>query len=172
GGVAIIATAARAESVVTGEISAVEQLDVHGWRADLRVDTVLAGNIPLGASVTIGWEELSTARRVRFANGQRVLVVLDPLPTQSLWRKRFPHVDPARPVGVVASAGDAFLVSPDGMTVGALGHYLAMTPSARNGAPGVVKLAELVRSGHPAVAREALALLESDSERRDQLGAD
>ena len=172
GGVAILASAARAQAVVAGVVSEPASIDVHGWRAVLRVDHVLSGSLRLGDTVTIAWEELSAARQVRFADGERVLVVLDPLPTQSLWRKRFPTADRAHPVLVVASSGDAFLARPDGGTLDALGHYLAMTPDARNGKPGVQRLAELVRGGHPAVAREALALLEGDPARADLLGAD
>ena len=172
GGVLILASAARAQAVVTGIVSDVESIDVHGWRAALRVDTVLLGHVRIGDTVTIGWEELSSGRQVRFEDGQRVLLVLDPLPTQSLWQKRFPTRDAAHEVLVVASNGEAFLPRPDGATLAILEHYLAMTPDARDGAPGALRLAELVRDAHPAVAREALAILEAAPARMDVLGAD
>ena len=172
GGVAILASAARAQAVVAGVVSDVASIDVHGWRGALRVDSVLLGHLRLGDTVTIGWEELSSERQVRFEEGQRVLLVLDPLPTQSLWRKRFPTRDAAHEVLVVASNGEAFLPRPDGPTLAILEHYLAMTPDARDGAPGALRLAELVRDAHPAVAREALAILEAAPARMDVLGAD
>jgi hypothetical protein len=153
-------------------VSQPTKIDAHGWRADLRVDSVLLGDVRLGDVVTIGWEELSAARQVRFADGQRILVVLDPLPTQSLWRKRFPAGERSHSVLVVGSGGDAFLARPDGPTVDGLQHYLAMAPSARNEAPGARRLAELVRGGHPTVAREALAVLEGESAVGDRLDAD
>jgi hypothetical protein len=170
--VAILASAARAQAVVTGVVSRVESIDLHGWRADLRIDRVLIGSVRLGETLTIGWEELSSTRQVRFADGQSVLVVLDALPTQSLWRKRFPARDRAHTVLVVASAGDAFVSKPDGVTLDALEHYLAMTASAREGAPGTERLAELVRGGYPAVAREALARFEGSSTLVAALDAD
>ena len=172
GGVAILASALRAEAVVAGVVGEPASVDMHGWRADLHVDRVLLGDVHLGDTLTIGWEELSTARRVRFADGERVLVVLDPLPTQSLWRKRFPSVDRARPVMVVAAGGEAFLARPDGITVDVLEHYLAMAPDARDGAPGVARLADLVRGAHPGVAAEALAFLVANPARADALDAD
>ncbi len=170
GGVTILASAARAQAVVAGVVSGVQSVDVHGWRADLRVDTVLTGDAKLGDTVTIAWEELSPSRKVRFQDEERVLLVLDPLPTQSLWRKRFP--DRTRRILMVAAAGEAFMTRPDGATLAGLEHYLAMTPSARTGAPGARRLAELVRGAQPAIAREALTLLENDSARADLLGAD
>lgn len=165
GGVAILASAARAQAVVAGVVSEVTSLDVHGWRAALRVDGVLRGNVRLGDIITIAWEELSATRQVRFADGQRVLVVLDALPTQSLWRTRFPAAAQQGTVTIVAARGDAFLTEPDGVTLGALEHYLALTPEARDGAPGARRLAELVRGAQPSVAREALALLEAEPAR-------
>lgn len=172
GGVAILASSVRAEAVVVGVVGAVAAVDAHGWRADLRVDQVLRGDLVLGQTITIGWEELSASRRVRFGDGARVLVVLDPVPTQSLWRQRFPTRDPAHPVLVVAAAGDAFLTSPDGPTIDGLEHYLALAPPARAGGPGAVRLAELVGAATPSVGREALALLEGDSTLASALGVD
>ena len=39
--------------------------------------------------LVIAWEELASARPPRFANGDRVLLALEPLSGGSLWRKRF-----------------------------------------------------------------------------------
>lgn len=172
GGVAILASAVRSAAVVVGTVGAVAAVDAHGWRADLRIDQVLRGDLVLGQTITIGWEELSTARRVRFAEGARVLVVLDPVPTQSIWRQRFPTRDAAHPVLVIAAEGDAFLASPDGPTIDGLEHYLALAPDARAGGPGATRLAEIVGAATPAVGREALTLLESDGALAPALGVD
>lgn len=155
-----------------GTVTQPTSVDVSGWRAELRIDTVLAGSLLLGDIVTLAWEELSPTRAVRFPDGARVLVVLDALPTQSLWRKRFPARDQTRPVLVVAANGEAFLVRPDGPTVYALQHYFALTQRARAEGPGSRWLAELVRVAHPAPAREALGLLESEPARLDAIDED
>lgn len=169
GGVAMLASAARAQAVVAGTVTHPTQLDVSGWRADLQIDTVLSGSLLLGDTVTLAWEELSASRAVRFPEGTRVLVVLDALPTQSLWRKRFPAREQPRPVLVVAANGEAFLVRPDGPTLYALQHYLALAQSARAEGPGSRWLAEIVRAAHPAVAREALTMLDAEPARLDAM---
>lgn len=152
---------ASASAVVVGVVSEPKKIDLHGWSAGLRVDQLLAGEATPGDVVTMAWEELSIARPVRFADGERVLVVLSPLPTQSLWRKRFADAPDPRKVRVVAGSGEAFLVAPDGATLNALEHYLAMAADARKGAPGEARLAELVSVGHPSIALEALERLET-----------
>jgi hypothetical protein len=172
GGVAILASAARAQALVAGTVSQPTRIDVSGWRAELRVDTVMLGPLVLGDTVTVAWEELSASRAVRFADGERVLLVLDPLPSQSLWRKRFPVQERAKPVLVVAAAGEAFLLRPDGATLNALGHYFALTSSARAEAPGSRRLAEIARVAHPTIAREALGILDAAPERVAALGED
>lgn len=169
GGVAILASAARAQAVVVGTVTQPSRVDVSGWRAELRIDTALSGSLALGDVVTLAWEELSPSRAVRFGDGVRVLVVLDALPTQSLWRKRFPARDQSRPVLVVAAHGEAFLVRPDGPTVYALQHYLALTQRARAEGPGTRWLAELARVATPSLAREALALLVAEPGRLDDV---
>lgn len=171
GGVAILDSAARAQAVLVGVVSDVASTDLHGRRALLRIDRMLLGGFKLGDTVTIGWEELSTTRQPRFANEQRVLLVLDALPTQSLWRSRFAATERAA-VLVVAAGGEAFLSEPGGPTLDLLEHYLPMTASARAGIPGTRKLAEMVAGAHPAVAREALAILEREPARVDLLDAD
>jgi hypothetical protein len=172
GGVSLISSATKALAVVTGVVSGPAKVDLHGWTASLAVDGVLLGSVALGDKLQIAWEELSTARRERFTDGDRILVVLERLPTQSLWRKRFPNADAQHPVFAVASAGDAFLRSPDGATTAELEHYLAMSSSAREGGPGSVKLAEIVGAADPSVAREALDLLAARPDLAAELGDD
>lgn len=172
GGTAVLASAVRAEAVVAGVVSGITALDAHGWKADLRVDQVLHGDLALGQTVTLAWEELALSRRVRFVEGERVLVVLDPLPTQSLWRKRFPKRDARSPVVTIAAEGEAFLAPPDGPTIDGLEHYLALTPAARAGGPGAARLAAIVATADPAVSREALAMLDEDGALAAELDAD
>ena len=172
GGTAVLASAVRAEAVVAGVVSGIAAVDEHGWKADLRVDQVLRGDLAIGQTVTLAWEELSLSRRVRFVEGERVLVVVDPLPTQSLWRKRFPSRDARSPVVTIAAAGEAFLAPPDGPTIDGLAHYLALTPAARAGGPGAARLAAIVASADPAVSREALAMLDADGALAAELDAD
>jgi hypothetical protein len=162
----------RARAVVSGTVAQPAKIDVHGWAASLSVDIVLAGEVRVGDTLRIAWEELSTGRRERFADGDRIIAVLDPLPSQSLWRKRFPPTDGKQTVLVVAANGEAFLRDPDGPTVDVLEHYFAMTGQARDGAPGSVKLAQAVAVALPTVAREALALLEERPQPRELLGQD
>jgi hypothetical protein len=170
GGVSILPSTARARSVVAGTVMHPEPVDDHAWKAGLRVDRVLLGPAALGDTLTIAWEELSQGRAVRFTGGERVLVVLEPLPTQSLWRRRFPLRDGAG-VSVVAARGEAFLRAPDAVTLDGLQHYLALAPAARDGDPGTLRLAELVAGAHPAVAHEALTILEQQPARVAVLGA-
>jgi hypothetical protein len=172
GGAQLLASASRARAVVTGVVSKPTKVDLHGWAASLAVDGVLAGKSKMGDTIRIAWEELSGARRVRFEDGERILVVLDPLPTQSLWRKRFPQAAGDPEVFVIAAGGDAFLRSPEAPTVNNLEHYLAMTPQAREAKPGTVKLAEIVGAAYPSVAREALGLLAARNQLAELLGDD
>jgi hypothetical protein len=168
----ILASCARAEAVVTGIVSQPKKVDLHGWVASLRVDGVPAGSIELGDTIDVAWEELSPSRPVRFADGERVLLVLEALPTQSLWRKRFPSADGARSVLVVANRGDAFLRKPDGATLGAFEHWLKLSSSARDATPGALRLAELVSIAPAGLASEALEMLDGRPQLAEQLGAE
>jgi len=172
GGIDILAAAERAVAVVTGVVSQPKKIDLHGWEASVRVDGVLTGKAALGETLTVGWEELASSRPVRFSDGGRVLVVLDPLPTQSLWQKRFPPRDKSRRVLVVAARGDAFLRDPDGATAASLEHFWAMNSDARDSAPGALRIAELVAAAPPPLAAEALERLESRQGLAASLGAD
>jgi len=168
GGQGILASAERALVVATGTIANPRKLDTSGWTADLAVDRRFVGETAAGATLQIAWEELAASRQVRFDQGERILVVLEPLPAQSLWQKRFP--DAGRHVYAVANRGEAFLRSPTPSTLDSLEHYLAMAGDARKGQPGVRRLAEMVASSAHALAREALDMLEARTDLAAALG--
>ena len=65
-----------------------------------------------GDAVVIAWEELASSRPPRFANGDRVLLALEPLAAGSLWRKRFGDPKALLAARGVAQRGAAFLRSP------------------------------------------------------------
>src|SRR5207253_10502230 len=131
--------------VLAGTISDRRQFDGHARTATLTVEDSIAGKVAPGAATKITWEEWSPSRQVRFDEGEGVLVVLDPIPSQSIWTKRF-----ARPENradyIVAEHGDAFVRSPDAASIDSLLHYLAIAPGAREGAPGAMRLAEIAAS--------------------------
>lgn len=151
GGAALLRGAETARRTVVARVGAVEPIDAQGRRASLAIERDLAD--PSGASapetVAIGWEELAQGRPSRFAEGERILVALDPLPGYSLWRKRFPDGKAL----AVAAEGAAFVRDPDAATIDALARYLRVAPAERDEAPGVEGLARLV-----AEAADPLAL--------------
>ncbi len=105
---------------------------------------MLIGEPAAEGSIPIVWEELSRARTVRFAKGDRVLLVLEPLAGGSLWRERIPEVTDYLRTRRVAQRGLAFVRSPSLGSVLQLEHYLALPPSGRTGAPGQGRLLALV----------------------------
>jgi hypothetical protein len=111
---------------VVGTILEPAALEGPAHRAELRIERGLVGTVERGAVVPIAWEERARARPPRFADGDRVLVVLVPLSGHSIWRQRFPeHEERARVLGV-AERGGAFLRSPRAGEVTLLEHYLAL----------------------------------------------
>lgn len=161
GGAPVLRGAEGAKRVVVGRIDSVGQIDRHGWRATLVVERDLlapaSGAEAAAETLAIGWEELAEGRPARFAAGDRVLVALEPLPGQTLWRKRFPKRDGF----AVAERGTAFLRDPDATTLDALARYLRVAPAERPESPGVEALAELVRAAAAPVAEGAVERLES-----------
>jgi hypothetical protein len=87
----------------------------------------------------------------------RLVVALEPLPSGSLWRTRFPEGGAL----AVAAHGNAFLREPDAATLGALETYLALEPSARSESAGASALFGMAADGHPSLAAAALAKLEA-----------
>jgi len=151
----LLAAAETATATVLGTIEEPGQVDLHGWAARLRIERVLVGDLAPESSLRIAWEELSRSRPVRFREGDRILVALDPLPGASLWSQRFPDRDAL----AVAARGEAFLRAPDPAGVETLAAFLALSREQRTGEPGVGALTELVSRAQPPLARGALARL-------------
>jgi HEAT repeat protein len=168
GGSALLAAAETARAVVVGRVRAPQQLDLHGWRAGLTVERVLAGDLAAGGEQAIGWEELATRRPARFADGARVLLALEPLPPGSLWSQRFPRRDAL----AVAARGDAFVREPDARTLEPLAAFLALAPEAREQAAGISALCALSARGEPRVAGSALSRLGGIPALKERLPAD
>ena len=153
--------AETARRVVAARIDSVAKIDRHGWRATLAVERDLlataASDAPVTEVLAIGWEELAEGRPPRFSDGDRVLVALDPLPGQTLWRNRFPKRDGF----AVAERGTAFLRDPDAATLDGLARYLGVAAAEREESPGVEALAALVQTAAAPVAEGAVGRLES-----------
>lgn len=172
GGRGILGAAEHAQVVAIGHVQGLRKVDRSGWAAGFVPDLVLQGEARVGETIDMAWEELAVSRRVRFDNGDRLLVVLEDLPNMSLWAKRFPPGAGPRPVLAIAAAGDAFLRDPDPFTTSALEHYLAVTPRARGEAGGMARLAEIVVLAATPVAIDALEQLEARQDLASVLGAD
>ncbi len=169
GGQSILAASMRAAAVVAGTISNRKPIDDKAWTAALVVDESVSGPVAVGKTTAITWEELSASRQVRFDDGERVLVVLEPVPDQSLWTRRM-----SRPENhadyIVAEHGDAFLRNPDPGSLDALLHYLMLAPQAQAEAPGAVRLVELAEAGNAVLGAEAIGLLGQRKNLANDLG--
>ena len=156
GGTGFLAAAEGAPDVLVGRVQGTSQLDLHGWRATLVVERALRGRHAAGDTLAIAWEELSTKRPARFADGASVALALEPLPPGSLWTARFP----TREALAIAARGEGFLREPDAATLEPLAAWLALPPDAREADAGVAALAALAARGAPPVAASALARLD------------
>lgn len=151
---ALIEALESARLAIAGTIEHRTALDARSWRAALRVESVLAGEPPEGP-LTIAWEELASARPPRFANGDRVLLALEPLPAGSLWRERFGDPLALLAAHGVAQRGTAFLRDPSLGSLSLLQHYLALPAGLRDGPAGQRHLIALAAGGERALAVSA-----------------
>ncbi len=158
----ILSAAERSALVVAGRSSAPRRLDAHGFSAGLVVDEVLVGRIQLGARLQMAWEELSSEPAPRLSATDRVLVCLEPLPTQSIWRQRIPDSAARASTRLIAAGATALVRNPTAVEIAALRHYLAIPASARADSAGVQWLAELVRVGSQALSQAAVERLAAD----------
>lgn len=155
---------------VVGTIAARTGLDERGWRANVAVESVLKGEV--GAEpLAIAWEELASARPPRFANGDRVLLALEPLVAGSLWRQRISDPKARSATLAVAQRGTAFLRSPSLGSLSLLRHYLPLTPELRGGPAGQRHLLGLAADGERALAISAARRL-ANVAGAAELGAD
>jgi HEAT repeats len=164
GGVRLVEALEVAPAAVVAVVAEPRQVDAHGYAARLSVESALAGRVPAGAELQIGWEELATSRAPRFANGERVLLALEPLPGDSIWATRFPDPVLRSRVFGVSMRGNAFLRAPSPRAVERLEHYLKLAAKDREGSNGVVLLAELAADSEPQLAVGAAERLARHSE--------
>jgi hypothetical protein len=155
GGVQLIEALEAASTAVVAVVAEPRRIDARGFAARLRVESPLAGPVPAGAEIQIAWEELASSRATRFAEGDRVLIALEPLPGASIWTARFPDPELRSRVFGVSMRGDAFLRAPSALAVGRLEHYLKLATSDREGANGVALLAEMAALCEPPLAVSA-----------------
>ena len=152
GGVRLVEALEAAPAAVVAVVAEPRQIDAHGHTALLRVESALAGPVPDGAELRIGWEELAASRAPRFAEGERILVALEPVPGASIWAARFPDPKLRSRVFGVSMGGDAFLRAPSSASVEGLRHYLKLAARDRDGANGAALLAELAAQAEPPLA--------------------
>jgi len=152
-----LAAAEEAPSVVSGSVAEVRAVDLHGFAATLTVERSLVGSDAPGAVVRIAWEQLARGAPARLEDGSRVLVSLAPLPSQSLWRRRFP----AGGVRVIAREGAGVIPAPDEPTVAALERFLSLAGEDRESGAGVEALSDLSATAPPPLALAAVARLDA-----------
>ncbi|MBW2230932.1 MAG: HEAT repeat domain-containing protein [Deltaproteobacteria bacterium] len=165
GGVRLLAALESAAISAVGVVSGVERIDARAFGATLVVETPLVAGKPVDASIAedtpiqFVWEERAPSRPARFANGDRILVALEPLPGDSVWLTRIPEPSARQRTFYIAERGDAFLRRPALGTVTILEHHLALSPRDRRGAAGVVQLANLARGAASPLALDAIGAL-------------
>jgi hypothetical protein len=170
GGVRLIEAMESSPATVVGSFESTRALDARSHAAILRVETAVAGEIEPGSRLSLAWEELAASRTPRFAAGDRVLVVLAPLPGASIWLTRLPRAAERQATMTVALAGKAFLRSPSPASATLLAHYLTLAPLARGGAPGTGYLCEIAAGAEIPLAIDAVARLDARSDLDAQLG--
>lgn len=168
----LIGAMEAAPATVVGEVLEVQQLDTHGYLGRLRVESALVGKAAPGLELHIAWEELAPSRAVRFAEGDRVLMALEPLPGASIWLGRIPDPDLRTRTVSPALAGDAFLRNPSPGSLDLLSHYLMLEPGIREGPTGVSYLAWLAAVAELPLAASAVARLAEVPALDERLEAD
>jgi HEAT repeat protein len=171
GGKAIFVCLETGPIAVVGEIGSVRDLDVHGRAAELVVERALAGEVERQTRLTIAWVEQALARPMRFEDGDRVLVCLEPLPPQSVWLSRLPNPELRNRTLHVAAKGEAFLRRPSLGGLSLIEHYLALSSSNRSGPAGVDYLLQILEGAEPGMAAAALERLAAISGLDDKLDA-
>ena len=171
GGVALLESMEHSGLGWVVRFAAVERLDARGYRATATVESVVGSPERTPQSIALAWEELSSQRAVRFAKGDRALVVLEPLGTASIWRTRIPDARSREQTAAVAARGEAFLRDPTIGAIDVLHHFLSLAPEHRDGPTGVGHLAALTAEARPALARDAARRLAAVPKLGEQLTA-
>jgi hypothetical protein len=166
GGVRLLESMQSAPVTAVGIVHDAEPIDGRALSASLRIESLLVwppnsvvSAPPPDAAIAFVWEERAPSRPVRFSDGDRVLVVLEALPGDSIWLERIPDPVKRHHTLHVAQRGDAFLRAPALQTVSILAHYLALAAPERTGTQGVVHLANLARGAAIDLAVDAIRAL-------------
>jgi hypothetical protein len=159
GGVHLFQALERSPVPVVAIVHERRALDRESFGAVLEVEVVLAGEVARGARLPVAWEELSPARPPRFADGDRVLVALEPLAGGSIWRQRIQDPAARASTYAIAEQGDAFLRDPATGETQLVLHFLALPSVLRDGNPGAAHLVKLAESASPPMAMAALERL-------------
>ena len=158
GGVRLLEAMESGAAVVVGHVADVERLDTHSYAAKIAIETVVGASsesVDESAPIRIAWEELATGRPPRFEDGDRVLVCLEPLGTESIWTTRIPDPTTRERTAGIAMNGDAFLRQPGLGAIDVLHHYLSLAPEDRETTTGVGHLIALAESARPPLATSA-----------------
>ena len=153
-------TVAKTNDGVPGLFGALPDMTLTLGAGDFAVDSVDVSPDPLNPIP--GTTRLETSKRITFSGASALtadtwVVALEPLPTGSLWRTRFPNGDAL----AVAARGNAFLWEPDTATLDALAAYLALESSARSESRGVSALLALRLQALELAGRHAVRSLRS-----------
>lgn len=143
-------------ATVIGTVSQPRQVDAHGWTAQLEVESAVVGDVETGTVVPFAWEKLARSAPQTFREGDRILVSLERLPGDSIWRTRFPDGEERSRILHVANRGHAFLHDP---TVGGalvLQHYARLGREGRTTAAGAGQLVQLASGAQPRLALSAI----------------
>jgi hypothetical protein len=169
GGVRLVEAMEAAPATVVASVEDTRSLGATSHAAVLRVETAVFGEVERGKRVRVAWEELAASRAPRFQSGERVLVVLEPLPGASIWLSRLPDAEERSNTLAVAMRGDAFLRNPSPGTSLQLEHYLALAPTDRAGAAGAGYLAQLAAAAEIPIAIDAVARLDGRADLDEML---
>lgn len=166
-----IAALERAPAAVVAEVLDTRQIDAHGYRGSLGVESALVGDVAPGAVLLVAWEELSPSRPPRFSVGDRVLVALERLSGASIWLTRIPDRGERLQMLGIPARGDAFVRNPSSGSVTLLSHYLALSPEPRAGPTGVDSLAQLAARSEAPLALAAVERLQSVPKLNESIGS-
>jgi len=164
GGTRLVQSLEASPLTIVALVEGAQVIDSQSRRALLRVEQAVNGEVPTGSRIPVVWEERSRERADRFANGDRILVSLLPLPQQSIWLQRLPDPEERTSFSFVAERGNAFLRSPTVGGVDLLRHYALLSPSERTGPLGVGTLIQLATGAQLPLASSAIERLDQIAE--------
>jgi len=150
----------RAPLVVVGTFDSVTPVGYGAYVGEFRVEENLSGTPLARTSVEVAWEEPGLSVPARYTRGHRALLGLGRLPTASIWKQRIPEGVRRNQILVIDAEGEAAIRRPSAVATDLLRHYLALSPSARQGEAGLIRLAQMTARSEVDLARPALARLD------------